>query len=124
MSGALRAGRPFLLLEHGGKTEVSVFCEQHQIRPQVCFTTWDDYAIMSMAESGQGIGILPSLILRRVPYQIAVRPLTVPAYREIGIALKDRRTASQAMKEFLRYLEHFEPNTRVGSKPCPGGQGK
>ena len=38
---------------------------RHGLTPRVHFTTWDDYAIMSMVESGFGISILPELILRR-----------------------------------------------------------
>ena len=34
------------------------------LTPRVHVTTWDDYAIMSMVESGLGISILPELILR------------------------------------------------------------
>jgi DNA-binding transcriptional LysR family regulator len=34
--------------------------------PNVRFTTWDDYAVMSMVESGLGVSILPQLILRRL----------------------------------------------------------
>jgi DNA-binding transcriptional LysR family regulator len=49
--------------------------------PNVVFTTWDDYAAMSMVENGLGVSILPELILRRIPYRISVKPLDVPAYR-------------------------------------------
>lgn len=32
-------------------------------------------AILSMAESGLGVSVLPQLILRRIPYRAAIRPL-------------------------------------------------
>ena len=96
---------PFLLLEKGPKTEVSVVFERYGLTPDVRFTTWDDYAIMAMVESGLGVSILPSLILKRVPCNILIKPLDVPAYREIGLALRDRRTASLAVKRFMDYLE-------------------
>lgn len=51
-------GQPFMLLEHSGKTEVSELLEKHHVKPDIRFTTWDDYAILSMVESGLGIGIL------------------------------------------------------------------
>ncbi len=35
---------------------------------QTRFTTWDDYAVMSMVEKGLGISMLHQLILRRTPY--------------------------------------------------------
>lgn len=95
---------PFMLLEKGAKAEISAFLEQNGVRPRIHFTTWDDYAIMSMVESGLGISILPQLILRRIPYRIVSKELNVPAYRNIGLALRDRKSASQAVRHFLRYL--------------------
>lgn len=80
-------GLPFLLLEHGGKTEVSDLLERAHVQPDVRFTTWEDFAIMAMAERGLGVGILPNLILRRIPYRIEIRPLANPYYRPIGLAV-------------------------------------
>ncbi|SMC65393.1 LysR family transcriptional regulator [Papillibacter cinnamivorans] len=103
---AALCGDPFMLLEKGGKTEISEIFEQNGISPQIRFTTWDDYAIMSMVESGLGISILPELILQRIPYRIAVKELDVPAYRSIGLAMKSQKTASVAVKRFLEYLPY------------------
>lgn len=97
---------PFMLLEKGAKAEVSEIFERCGLSPKVHFTTWDDYAIMSMIESGLGISILPQLILKRVPYRIIARELDVPAYRNIGLALRDKKTASLAVKRFLDYLQY------------------
>ena len=96
--------QPFLLLEHGGKTEVSDILETYQVHPQIRFTTWEDYAIMAMVEKGLGIGILPQLILQRIPYKIEIRPFKKPYYREIGLAVKDRRRLSPATVKFIEYL--------------------
>ena len=96
---------PFMLLEKGAKAEVSEIFERCGLTPKVHFTTWDDYAIMSMVESGLGISILPQLILRRIPYHIVAKELDVPAYRKIGLALREKKTASLAIKQFLDYLE-------------------
>ena len=95
-----------MLLEKGAKTEVSEIFERCNLTPNVHFTTWDDYAIMSMVESGLGISILPELILKRVPYRIVAKELDVPAYRKIGIALRSKKTASLAVKRFLEYLPY------------------
>ena len=98
---------PFMLLEKGAKTEVSEIFERCNLTPKVHFTTWDDYAIMSMVESGLGISILPELILKRVPYRIVAKELDVPAYRKIGIALRSKTNASLAVKRFLDYLQYL-----------------
>ncbi len=99
-------GEPFMLLEKGDNAEISRVFERCRLTPRVHFTTWDDYAIMSMVENGLGVSILPELILRRIPYRLAVRELDIPAYRKIGIALRGAKTASLALKRFLDYLPY------------------
>ena len=95
---------PFLLLEKGGKAEIAEVFARRGLSPQVRFTTWDDYAVMSMVESGLGVSILPKLILRRIPYRIVAKGLDVPAYRRIGVALGDH--PSLAVKRFLDDLPY------------------
>lgn len=100
--------QPFLLLEHGGKTEVSDLLESRRISPDIRFTTWEDFAIMAMVEKGMGISILPDLILKRVPYRIEIRPLTEPYYRLIGLAMKNREHLTPAVQKFIEYLPFRE----------------
>ncbi len=97
---------PFMLLEKGAKSEISELFENNNLIPNVKFTTWDDYAVMSMVENGLGIGILPQLILRRIPYKIIAKELDVPAYRNIGLVFKNKENASVAVKKFIKYLKH------------------
>ncbi|MFU0827580.1 MAG: HTH lysR-type domain-containing protein [Lachnoclostridium sp.] len=97
---------PFILLEKGGKSEITEIFAKHQIHPNIHFTTWDDYAIMSMVECGLGISILPELILKRCPYRIIKKELEIPAYRKIGLVLKSSQTASLAVKRFMEYLRY------------------
>lgn len=99
---------PFMLLEKGARAEVSEIFERCGLTPKVHFTAWDDYAIMAMVESGLGISILPELILKRIPYRIVVKELEIPAYRSIGVALKEKKSASLAVKRFLEYLDYRE----------------
>lgn len=95
---------PFMLLEKGAKAEISEVFEKHGLHPHVHFTTWDDYAVMSMVEQGLGIAILPELILKRIPYRVVAKPLEIPAFREIGFAVKDKAAMSLANKRFIEYL--------------------
>ena len=100
------SNEPFMVLEKGVKAEVMEILGEYNFTPKVHFTTWDDYAIMAMVESGLGISILPQLILKRVPYKIIAKELDVPAYRRIGFALRSRKNASLAVKRFLEYLQY------------------
>lgn len=107
---------PFLLLEKGAKAEVSEIFERCSLSPNTRFTTWDDYAVMSMVESGLGISILPQLILRRIPYRIVIKELEVPAFRKIGLAIKDKKRAPLAVKRFLDYLGYRENEESIISE--------
>lgn len=97
---------PFMLLEKESKSDVSELFEKLNISPKVHFTTWDDYAIMSMVESGLGISILPQLILLRTPYNIITKELEIPAYRKIGLAFRNKKSISLAVKRFLEFLKY------------------
>lgn len=94
-------GQPFMMLEKGGNYEISELFERYDIHPDIRFTTWDDYAVMSMVENGLGIAILPELILKRIPYRIITKPIDVPAYREIGLAYRGKRSLSLASERFV-----------------------
>lgn len=100
-------GKIFMLLEKGDKYEISELFEQNGVKPDVRFITWDDYAVMSMVENGLGISILPELILKRIPYKIVIKHLDVPAFRNIGLAFRSRRSLSLAAERFIVYCGDF-----------------
>ena len=94
-----------MLLEKGKSSEVAEILQKSEVKPEVRFTTWDDYAIMSMVENGLGISILPELILRRTPYRIVTKRLDIPAYRNIGFAVRSKKDMSLAVRKFTEYLD-------------------
>lgn len=102
---------PFLLEQRKAvEGDVARLLREHDVIADIHFTTWDDFAIMAMVESGLGVSILPRLILRRVPYDIALRRLDVPAYRHIGLAVRSKKTAPLTVKRFMNYLSYRESN--------------
>lgn len=99
---------PFLLLAKDGNEEIAHVFARHGLQPRVHFTTWDDYAIMSMVESGLGVSMLPQLILKRIPYRIVAKEVDVPAYRTIAFAVREGKTVSLEVKRFMEYLQYRE----------------
>ncbi len=102
---------PFLLMDKGERSEISQLLKAYDIHPKVHFTTWDDYSIMSMVESGLGISVLPELILKRIPYHVVIKELNVPAYRKLALALKSSKNTTLAVQRFLNYLEYIHKDT-------------
>lgn len=97
---------PFIMLEKGIKAEMTDIFVKNKMISKPKYTTFDDYAVMSMVEKGLGIAILPSMILKRHTYDIIVKSLDVPAYRTIGVAMKKRSELSLAATRFLDFLKY------------------
>lgn len=97
---------PFILLEKGKNNEISEIFRAAGLMPRVKFTLWDDYAVMTMVEKNLGVGILPSLILRKIPYSIITRKIDVSPCRKIGLAFRHRKSASRAVQQFIEYLDY------------------
>ena len=101
-------GKPFLLLEHGGKTEVSDLLDLYHVHPDIRFTTWEDFAIMAMVEKGMGISILPDLILKRAPYKSRNTP-TGRAVLPLSRARNEKqKNLTPAVQKFIEYLPFRE----------------
>ena len=100
---------PFMLLERGAKAEVSAIFDRYHLKPNIKLVTWDDYAVMSMVESGLGISIVPKMMQERLQYDILFKSLEEPVYRQIGFVVRSQASASVAVRRFVRYLEYRKP---------------
>ncbi len=98
------AVEPFIHLKRGSSDEVSEVLQACKSKPEPRFTTWDDYAVMSMVEAGLGVSVLPSLVLRRTPYHIAVRPLSPRFFRTLGFVTRKTTATPLAVKRFMDHL--------------------
>lgn len=68
----------------------------------------DDYSIMAMVESGLGIAVLSELVTGRMPFDIRLKELDPPQYRDVAIAVKKGRRPSPATEKFIQIvLEYF-----------------
>ena len=101
----LLAAEPFIQLKHGSSDEVAEVLRACKSKPEPHFTTWDDYAVMSMVEAGLGVSVLPSLVLRRTPYHIAVRPLTPRFFRTLGFVTRKTAATPLAVERFMEHLD-------------------
>lgn len=59
------------------------------VKPDVKFTTKDDYAILAMVEQGLGVSIVPELLLEGRREDLEVRALSPHASRTIALALPE-----------------------------------
>lgn len=95
---------PFILLEEGHYSEPLEVFQSCGLNPNIKYTIHDDYAIMTMVESGLGISILAELVLQRTNYNIVIRPTNPPIKRTLAIGYKDKNSLPMASKCFIDYL--------------------
>ena len=81
--------------------------ERAGIRPNIKFTTKDDYAIIAMVEQGLGISIMPELLLKGRTGQVAVKELSEPMSRTIALATPAAAQNSPCVRRFTEYVQRF-----------------
>ena len=78
---------PFISLLQSSAHDTHRALDAAGIRPNIRYTTKDDYAILAMVEQGLGISIVPRLLLRGHREDLVVRPLLPEASRTIALAI-------------------------------------
>ncbi|MCR4669492.1 MAG: LysR family transcriptional regulator substrate-binding protein, partial [Clostridia bacterium] len=98
---------PYIALSEGVDDEISDIITRNNIHPNTQFTEKDDYAVIAMIEQGLGISIMPELVLKGSSRKVAAVPLDPPAYRNLGIAYKNKAMLSQSAKVFIEYAKKY-----------------
>lgn len=80
---------PFVSLLQSSSHDIHRALDTAGVRPNIKFTTKDDYAILAMVEQGLGISIVPQLLLRGRSQNLVVRPLEPRASRTIALAMPE-----------------------------------
>jgi DNA-binding transcriptional LysR family regulator len=105
ITAEMLAAHPYLSLSENADVEDADIFSRLQQRPAPVLSTWDDYCIMAMVERHVGISVLPGLILKRIPYELEIRPLDPPVYRTLGFARRHEQNATLAVARFEEYLD-------------------
>lgn len=104
------AKEPFIMPAAGFDNDVERLFQKSGIRPNVIFTSMDDYAIVSMVQHGIGVSVVPEMILARSRDGLAIKELAPIQYRSLGIALPSLSGASSAAKAFIDCALRIVPN--------------
>ncbi len=82
-------GEPFISLLQSSAHDFHRALDKAGVKPNIKFTTKDDYAILAMVEQGLGVSIVPELLLRGRRENLVVRPLEPQAARTIALAIPE-----------------------------------
>lgn len=98
---------PVVSLVDSTNRDAQRYLTSQGITPDIRFQTADDYALISMVESGLGICITHELVLRSDRHDVLVKELDPPAHRTIAIAIPDLRSAPELVQQFIRFVQEW-----------------
>ena len=106
------AAEPFITLLETSDNDSRRALEAAGVKPNVRFTTKDDYAIIAMVRQGLGVSIMPKLLLEGQLDGVAVRPLSPPSSRTLALAVASGDRAGPATRRFAAFAaEWVEKNS-------------
>lgn len=76
------------------------------VQPDRYIEAGEETSIPAMVANGLGIAILPRLTAEHTSAKVRLKPLDVPAYRNIGISVRSRKGSSLAVRRFLEYIQN------------------
>jgi len=92
---------PFISILQSSAHDIHRALDKAGVRPNIRFTTKDDYAVLAMVEQGLGISIVPQLLLKGHREALEVRPLEPQAFRTIALAIPEGE-ALPAVEAFIQ----------------------
>jgi DNA-binding transcriptional LysR family regulator len=101
------AREPFIGLLAGSNQDARRAMEAAGVKPDIKFTTKDDYAIIAMVEQGLGVSIMPELLLTGRTERVCVMELDPPSKRTIALAVPEETKASPAARNFALHVCHW-----------------
>ena len=99
---AMLEGEPYISLLESSDQDTRAIMDAAGVRPNIRFTTKDDYAIIAMVEQGLGMSIMPELLLRSHAENVVTMELVPKASRLIGLAIPAASRTSPATRAFAQ----------------------
>lgn len=101
------AESPFISLLESSDNDARRALDAAGVKPNIRFTTKDDYAIIAMVSQGLGVSIMPELLLQGHRDGLAVRPIDPPASRTLALALPGGEKVGPATRRFAEFAAEW-----------------
>ena len=88
----------------GEDTDIDRFFETNHVKPDVRFTTGNDYTAYCMVEAGLGMSLNNRLLSARWKGAVAEVPFDPPQYISLGIAVPSLKDVSPAARKFIELV--------------------
>ncbi len=96
---------PFIMLQETVDSDVRDYLKNHQITYSSTCHVEDDLSALVMVESGFGFAVMPEMVLKGIPYNIAAYPFEVPGFRIVGLSTLNYDSMSPAAQTLYDYIK-------------------
>lgn len=110
-------GQPFVSQRSDTDADIQNYLKRNDLQMRTACYVIDDESMVGMVACGQGVAIMPELLLTRGDTAPGVQVLALepPAMRSIGIACLDQNSLSPAAREFARRARNFAATLQISS---------
>lgn len=102
----------FVKLNESPDYEIDRFLDSLPAPPRAAYEATNDFALLSMVESGLGVSIVHDLILHPKRYRVVRLPLDVTEFRDIGVAVKKDVVPSSITRLFVAHTLSYQKQLR------------
>lgn len=98
---------PYIALNEGVDDEITAVLAANGIVPDTRFVESDDHAVVAMVEQGLGTSLMSMMMIQGFSRRITAVPLDPPAWRDLGVGFRDRKSLSRAASAFLQCIRQW-----------------
>ena len=95
---------PFIMPAKSAAPEITALFEKSGLYPKIKYSAFSERTVLSMVKQGLGVSILPGLSLSDLPEGVTSAELDLPVYINLGLIVKNKRSASLAVKRIMDYF--------------------
>ena len=91
----------------GSDHDVQQIFKKAKMRPKTKYILDDDISVMGMVAAGEGIALMPEMMLETAAFDLEAVPLEPPQYRTIGLATLPIKETTLLVRTFIAFCKSF-----------------
>lgn len=98
---------PLISQFQGSDHDVQQIFKKAKIHPQTKYILGDDISVMGMVSQGEGVALMPEMMLQTASFDLSCIPLEPPQHRTIGIATLPVKETPLLIRTFIAFCRNY-----------------
>ncbi len=92
----------------GSDHDVQQIFKKAKMRPKTKYILDDDISVMGMVAAGEGIALMPEMMLETAAFDLETVPLDPPQHRTIGLATLPIKETTLLVRTFIAFCKSYD----------------